>query len=85
MTTWTALRGTNCPTFIMLEDATPVVLVCRKGEDHELFRQAFLKGCKLCDTTLVAIVEFEGLAPRPQFIRGGFDPRARLSVSGLDE
>jgi hypothetical protein len=86
MTTWTALRGTNCPTFVMLEDSTPVVLVCRKGEDHELFRQAFLKGCKACDTTLVGIIEFEGLPPRREFMPEPVVTEAptRLHLLGLD-
>jgi hypothetical protein len=62
----------------------PVILGGIVGEDAGKILRAFRAECKCLDTSLCAVLFFDGLPPRPQFSPDGYNLKARLSVSGLD-
>lgn len=54
---------------LLMEDQfqRPIIVVAHAGEDHAKIRKA-LTACKQIDTSLVAILDFEGQPPRAEFL-----------------
>ena len=75
------ISGTNSLAFIAKETSAPVIIGARIGEDPELIRAAFIRECKLCDTTLTGIQFFGGMEPRPEYMAEPPEPVAEPIVS----